>query len=392
MQNKFWKYRRFLLCGLIIIVAATLITFGKEDERGLYSIVEEDVIIEGDYIRANEYIQNRGIIIGDLITVSNEITNYGMVEGDIISLASSFKQMGNVKGDLRIAAEDIIIDGEISRNASILSNHILINDNGVIDGSVHAFANTINIKGFIGGDIRGVVGSAIISGNIKGNVLINARRIELEPGALIEGNLIYVSEEEQFIDPQFVQGTIEHRYPSTLGILSQFENFQNRWRALSIVRKIVFLLAYLIIGSITILIFKKPLIRAAAIVEEKSWINIVIGFSILIGVPVAAIILMIMIIGIPISFILLALYGILLYLAKIPVEIWLGHKIYKESPHPVVSFLIGSILIEAILLIPFAGWWASKLVMVAGIGAILIMIKRYYKHENDEIDPISPVH
>ncbi|WP_192930279.1 polymer-forming cytoskeletal protein [Alkaliphilus pronyensis] len=380
MPSKINNSKGLIFCIIAtLLIASLVVTFSYSKEDTVNSIINELEVIEGDYIIAEEYVVNKGVIIGDFISASNQVENHGMVEGDIIAVSASLLLKGKLKGDLRTATTEATIDGEINRNATIFANHILISDDAVIDGSIHTFANTVNIKGFVGGDVRGAVASSFISGNIKGNVTLYTNRIEFEPGALIEGDLTYISENQQNIDKQYVKGTIKHKYPTALSAEKQIENHIDRWKAFSIIRRIVFLISYLAIGSFSIMMFKKPFIRAASIVQEKSWVNLLVGLGALIGIPILAVLFMLLIIGIPLGVILVALYGILIYLAKIPVEIWLGNKIYRESPHPVISFLIGSLLLQATLLVPIVGWWASKAVMVVGIGATLIMIKEYYK-------------
>lgn len=385
MINSLKKFKVFIIILTLSLIGFTTIAYGSILQGNGYKTVGENQIVEGDFILITSNGINNGNIVGDFIVLGKEAINNGLVEGDILSLTSQLATSGIVKGDIRGFASQASIAGEVNRNASVFANLLIFEEGSVIDGSIHALANTMKLLGFVGGDIRGAANSLEIEGTIKGNVYIYAKTIEFNNGARIEGDLIYYSEKNLNIPQEYVGGVIEHRYPSATSLPYQFNSLSQRIIRYRMLIKILFLLAYLMMGSVLIAVFKKAFLRAAAIIEEKFINSIGIGIGTLIAVPIVAILLIVTIIGIPIGIMLIALYVTLIYLSRIPVGIWLGQKIYKDSPHPIVSFIIGSVLLNAAALIPLFGWLISSISVVIGIGITLIMLKGYYKKEYEEI-------
>ncbi len=371
---------RLVIGTLIFILTGLTIGYAIDGYNNSETVLTEDRLIEGDYIKAGSRISNKGKITGDFIAAAaHELSHQGIVEGDLIAAASEVKIAGLVRGDIRVAATDILVEGEISRNASMFANRILQYKDSIIEGSIHAFSSHLDIRGYIGGDVSGANQSTSISGTVKGDIYVYTANLTLTEDALIEGNLVYISETEQSINPQQVKGSIEHRYPSTASRYDFTKQLQRSIRTASIFSRIILTLSYLIAGALIILAFRRPYERAATLLQERPWYSIGLGVSVLICTPIVAIIVMITVIGIPFGLIALALYGILLYIAKIPVGIWLGSRILRGETSLILWFVIGTLILEAVKLIPYLGLLASFGTLTLGIGATLLMLKQYYK-------------
>jgi len=265
-----------------------------------------------------------------------------------------------------------------------------LEEEGIIDGSVHVFAGDLNLKGFVGGDIIGGVGKAVISGTVKGNVKLHVDKINLEPGALIEGNLTYIATEEMAIDPARVKGKIIYQPSTRTEIQAGFNELRHQLRILFNVVKIIFAVSHLLIGLLLIKLFKKPYQRAAKLIEEKPLPSVGFGLGVLVVLPIVAMTLMITIIGIPFSILMLMAYGVLIYLAQIPVALWLGEKVLRDERRPYVAFIIGSLLIETLMFIPYMSFLGSIAVTIVGLGVTLVMMKEYYKKEDTSENTIVP--
>ncbi len=367
---------RFVVGALIVILTGLTIGYAFEAYNDSDTVLTEDRLIEGDYIKAANRILNKGKITGDfIVAASHELSHEGIVEGDLIGAAAESKIAGLVKGDIRLAATNISIEGEINRNASMLANRIVQYKDSIIEGSIHAFSSHLDIRGYIGGDVSGANKSITISGTVKGNIYVYTTHLIITEDAQIEGNLIYVSDTEQSINPNQVKGSIEHRYPSNTSRRDFTKQLQRSMRMVSIFSRMILTLSYLIAGVLITLAFKKPYERAVAILQERPWHSIGLGAAVLICTPIVAIIVMITVIGIPFGLIALALYGILLYIAQIPVGIWLGSRILRGEKSLVLWFIVGTLILEAVKLLPYLGWLPLFCALTLGMGATLLMLR-----------------
>ncbi|MBM7615426.1 bactofilin family protein [Alkaliphilus hydrothermalis] len=390
MLNLLKRKSKILFLVIVMTMLGGLIVYGMDYEDSNVNILENQ-IVDGDLIRGANRLSNKGTVVGDLIAAANDVNQEGTIQGDLISAAADITVEGVVKGDLRLVADDIRIAGEVNRNASMFAASVLLEEEGIIDGSIHVFAGDLNLKGFVGGDIIGGAGKAIISGRIKGNVKLYVDSIELSPEALVEGNLTYIGNKEMDIDPARVKGKIIYQPSTRTEIEAGFDEMKNQLRILMNVAKILFAIAQLLIGLLLIRLFKKPYQRAAKLIEEKPLPSIGLGLGVLVATPVVAITLVFTIIGIPFSALILMAYGILIYLTQVPVALWLGVKILRDEKRPYVAFVIGSLLIETLLLIPYFSFIGGITVTIIGLGVTLMMMKEYYQKGKPSLEnPILP--
>ncbi|GAB6086356.1 bactofilin family protein [Alkaliphilus crotonatoxidans] len=367
--------KQYLVWPIIIIVLMLtgLFSFSVQGQPGRPVNIAGGEVVEGDYIKGANRVVNEGNIKGDFIVAAQEVTQSGTIEGDFIGAVNHALIDGEVKGNIRSIVQSIGVQGEVNKNASVLASHFTLEEEGAIDGSLYAFVNYLNIKGTVGGDIRGAAGTVIITGRIKGDVVLRADKLYLEPNAIIEGDLIYTSSSPQEIDPSSVKGIIEYR-PADEKRLQLNK---------SVFLRTLFLISYLLVGLLFLRLFQGPAGRSAAFLNEKPLLALGIGLVLLVMVPVISFLLLISIIGIPIAILAMALYGILIYLAKIPVELWLGKKILRQDDRPYLSFIIGSLLIASLRFIPYLGWLITLGIIGLGIGLKSMMIKTYYSSSKE---------
>jgi cytoskeletal protein CcmA (bactofilin family) len=381
MLKKRNKISRILLFFLAVLFLMPVLVYGAEEVDSPHRMIRENQVVYGDFWAASERISNYGKVLGDFMVSGKEIYNEGIIQGDIISFSSTGSFGGIVMGNVRSAASELYLRGDINKNATVTGDYVFQHKNSVIDGNAYVFANNLDLQGNIQGNLRIFAKKAIIGGKVKGNVYVRTGELIIEQGALIEGNLIYVTEKELSIPSENVLGQIEHHIPRTRNLGKLTSDVREGMKVIQLIKKGLFLLAYLIVGSITIAFFKEPYEKAAALINERPWYSIGVGIVILIGIPIIAVLTFFTLIGIPISFLMMAAYGILIYLGKIPVGIWLGSKLLRGQKSSILCFLIGIILIEALGLVPYIGWWSSKIALALGVGATLMMLKRYYKKE-----------
>ena len=107
--------------------------------------------------------------------------------------------------------------------------------------------------------------------------------------------------------------------------------------------------------------------------EEKEPTNLfkhlAIGLAVLVGVPFAALLLMVTLIGMPISLIAIAMYCILIYLSTIASAYYVGSWVMKEKEVNETILLIGSLFVLYIAkVLPVVGGFISLVSLLLGLG------------------------
>jgi len=97
-------------------------------------------------------------------------------------------------------------------------------------------------------------------------------------------------------------------------------------------------------------------------------------------VPIAICIALITLIGIPIAAVAAAVFAVLVYLARIPLAIWLGRVLLGASARTsghgaLVHFLAGGLVLLLLGLIPFLGGLVTLIATILGFGTIMLLLQ-----------------
>ena len=110
--------------------------------------------------------------------------------------------------------------------------------------------------------------------------------------------------------------------------------------------------------------------------------------------PVAGLLASVLIITIPLVFIAGMIFGLLVYLARVPVAIWIGswilERLGRTRKSPYLAFLVGITALYLAFLIPYLGnlaWWATLFV---GLGAIVLYLSDQWQQRRPP-GPAAPV-
>jgi hypothetical protein len=138
-------------------------------------------------------------------------------------------------------------------------------------------------------------------------------------------------------------------------------------------------LASLLVGFILIALSPRFARRITDTLYCRPWLSLGIGFAILVGGPVAAVILLVIMVGIPMSVFGFFAYVVLLYLSSIFIGLAVGEKIIrlfkKEGGiSQYAALALGTTVLFLVGLIPWIGFAVKMLVVVFGMGMLAVGI------------------
>jgi cytoskeletal protein CcmA (bactofilin family) len=330
---------------------------------------------------------------GDLYLYSGTIRIDGVQEGDVTAFTHSLTVTGEVTGDMYVMAETITIDGKVGDSVRYFASGV--NINGSIDGDlivfggdvtlapkarvtgdVSAFAGHVVMDGTVDGSLKATGGSVVVGGAIAGNARIKSDEVEIHPNARIGGDLSYTSRNRLDLEGKgIVAGDIDYMESKEKegrgGLPTVGKCFKWIW----------FTLAGLVAGLAALAIFRRSAPAVLAALSGDTLRSAGFGFMAVIVVPVAAAISCILIITIPLAALVLLLYLVAVYLAKVPVGVWLGQRILKAlgrtDPSPYWSLTTGLLALYVVFPIPVLGTLAWFACLFLGLGAIILGTRAY---------------
>jgi hypothetical protein len=363
----------------MLFFTAPVLAFDARSDNTI-NISEEQVISEDLYLGGNT-ITIDGTINGDIWAGARTISISGPVDGSVMAVAKTIVISGDIEHAIRVAGEKINIIGNVAGDLFVAGSEINIENTAHIKGDILFSAGALHIDGIIDGDIRGVGGEITISNKVGGNIDLEVNKLTIISTADIKGSLTYTGEKRATIQAGAqIAGTTTHKLPKA-------EKDQSKTFPLALFSgmktKFIGFLMALITGMLIILIAPKRLTSIAESIHASPGPSAGWGSLILFITPIAAIIVCITIIGLPIGLIALALWGIAIYLAQIPVGLFLGQWIInhfgvvKDSKGFMIGALaVGLLIIKLLTLVPYFGFFIGLTVILFGLGAVVANARR----------------
>lgn len=331
---------------------------------------------------------------GDSYSIAANIDVAGTHDGDLFALAQTALISGEITGDLLFAGQSIDISGHVGDSVRVWANGVTVT--GTIDGDLIVFANQVNLhpRGHVTGNLAALAGSAIVQGRVDGDLrftggkvavgghvgrdaIIEADSIDLDAEARIGGDLEYVARKPLEIDTgEIVAGEV--RFEKEVDDEADDEPFIT---ASSVFWWVGYTLAAMLVGMVALGLFRRTAPAVAARIQQDAMMGALIGFGVFFVVPAAAVLAIVIVIALPLGVMALALFVVALYLAKIPVALWLGGRLLSWSGQtersPFLALALGMPVLYLLFELPYLGFFVWVATAWLGLGAILLTVRNH---------------
>ena len=316
-----------------------------------------DAETDDDVFAAGGDIEFRGAQVLDIFAAGGIIDVSDVAAQDVILAGASVSTRAMLAGDF------------IAAGASVELGHT-----AEVAGDVLAAGSRVALLGDVDGDIRAAGGEIRIDGTVGGDVNLTGGRIVLGPNANIQGDLTYRGGDDlRRMDGAQVAGQIERRTfdePEMPGLVEVVFAGALGWVG-AVLSGVA--LAALLIGALP-----RLLAGASDGIAVQPWPSLGIGLILLVGVPVAAFVLMATVVGIPIGVLALLAYGLLIAVGVIAAALAIGkHLPWVGGRHAgLLRFgprfgraVAGIVLLALVALLPLLGGFVLLLAATFGLGA-----------------------
>jgi len=283
--------------------------------------------------------------------------------------------------DLTVAGANVKIAGELNKGLNAFGANLDISGN--VDGELNAFGANIVLSGKFRSKVNAGAANLVLEGTFEDNLEVGAAKITIMPAAVIKGNLNYASAILDRQEGSQILGQVAQKQREIRP--DEREKRRSKGKKVALAVKIIIgvlsIAALIVVGLIVNTFFPEQTENTVALISESPWKNIGVGFVFLVAVPVAIIIAFITIIGIPAGIIAGFIYGLILYISRIYIGVWIGRKIiglFKKSQITtfIWPFVIGIVTIAVIGLIPFVGWIFKLFCLLISLGALWLALWR----------------
>lgn len=342
-----------ILSALAFITVFSSSSYGLDIRSGDKPVtVPSGETIDDTLVAFGESITVDGTVTGDLLAFARQVTVRGMVKGNVISFAQHVEVEGTVEGSVFGFAQSLATRGQVAHNFYAFAQTADAARNSRIAENAIVFAAESNIEGTIGKDayIRAASIRVSAPARINGSLIGRAARpenVHIDPGAVIAGKTD-------------VQGPRPR--PSRYATLS-FYVWQTIWLAAAFLTG---LLLFWIVPALS----RLPLATTRDMLASAG-----VGFIVLVGIPIAAIIAAVTLIGLPLGLIALACWLVAIYFAKIVVAGFVGRSLLeKGDTHAPIALILlaGLVPIFIAINLPYVGALVNFLLIILGLGMLVV--------------------
>ncbi len=317
-----------------------------------------------------------GHLMQSSFLAASQLTFAGVADQDL-NMAFQIGTLSGIVGqDLRVVGDMVKISTRVGQNLVVVGRDVHVEVNALVKDGLAVAGKKVLISGTVQGKTDVVGENVQIDGTLLGDVVVRTKTFTLGPNARISGTLTYSA--DKVVDlPAGVAAAQTKRLdaaPSSSG---------NEWYTLfgkvaaDKLFSLLFSATFLIVCLLLIWAWPGAAQRYGEAVSRSVWGSLGWGLLLLVGVPIAVILLTVSIVGIPLALLMTVVYLMGLFFSKLGVSCWLGGLVLFQMKHKkvMVTFLVGYAVLVVVGLIPILGTMVNWLAMIIGLGA-LVMVRR----------------
>ena len=340
---------------------------GSNYKLGTTIRITQSDTVSNNVMAAGRFVDIFGHLNDDLCSASRNLVINGSVGDDAIAVAQSVTIRGTIGDMLVTAGETVVIDGEISGDLFAAGSEIRLTKNALIGGNAALAAGTLLIEG---GQINGwarLAGSEI---NLNGSV---GRYVEIYSNNISFGDNYSPSSSTNITTTRELSREDFANAPEELTIV--VEEAEETWASALLFSTWLYV-AVLIIGFLTISLFRQTTTDLYRYSHERYFKNTGIGLLLFLGIPIAIIVLFILVLTIPLSVITMMIYALALLFGFLLVAVSLGTGVlrYFRTEDKFADYYwglaLGMILILLLIALPYIGPFINLILIFFGLGTL----------------------
>lgn len=358
---------RCLAVALILAAIMAQPAAALEIRGGPLSRVESTETINDDLYIASGRVNVDGHVKGDVVAAGGTVRVRGQVDGDALIAGGNVEVTGRVGETIRAFGGTLTIEGPVGADVVVVGGSVEIDQNARVTRDVAVTGGEVMLRGSVGRNVMVAAGRVVIAGNVGGNVLVRGGEVVVDAAAVIRGNLTYSSEQPVKIssDARVSGRVIQEQYP-----VRPMPSARTT-RAFRLVFGLVDFLWMLVLALAMVALVPQGVGATADALSARFWGSLGWGILLLIGIPIAVIVLVVVLVGIPVAIVLLLAHILAVFASHAAAALAIGRvAITRASAYAQV--VIGVVIIAIATNLPVAGVFLRLAVIAVGLGAVAI--------------------
>jgi cytoskeletal protein CcmA (bactofilin family) len=309
---------------------------------------------------------------GDVVVAGRDIRIAESVTGDILAAGWHVDLSAPASDDVRMAGGEVTLNAPVRGDVTVAGGDIVIGPKTTVTGRAWLSGGTVTVSGVFERDLRIAAQNVTIGGEVREPLFIIAENVTIDPTARLLGSVTYKSPAPATIAPgATIGGPVKHELIAKRDV--------EKARGVPLVSSFFFTSHLLLVGLLVIWFVPNAADRVTAALRERPWQSLLVGFVLLVTVPVAAVILIFSILGLPLGLALGALYATAIFLAVLRTAFYVGEAeahAFKRAlaiRRDHALWLVAGVVTLAVLRgIPLLGAGVMFFSVLFGLGALAL--------------------
>jgi cytoskeletal protein CcmA (bactofilin family) len=351
------------LCALLLGTSAVSAQQAGESivTRGTQ---KEDLYLAGGSVTVAATVE------GDVVTAGGYVSVGDDIRGDVIAAGGTVTLGGKVRDDVRVAGGTVTINGEIGDDAIAAGGTVTLAPSAVVNGRAWLAGGRLDVGGTIRRELKATGGRIALAAEVFGDATLAGETIEIGPGAVIHGNLNYLSPNEALIDKDArIDGSVT-RLPFEPHAAPRLPRAGARLGVMA---------SLMVTGAVLVLLFPSASSAAAGEIGRAPWKSLGLGLALLTATPLVIVLLLASVLGAWLGLILLAAYLVSLLLGFLAGALFVGEWGLRLARREAagkgwrIAALIGALLVVGLLgFVPVIGGLVTFALLLLGLGALAL--------------------
>jgi hypothetical protein len=319
----------------------------------------------------------------------------GNVNGDLFTAGGTTTISGQVRQSVRAAGGTIMLSGPVGEDALIAGGTTGVGGSARIGRDLLATTGTASINGPVTRNVLVSGGDVTLATPVGGYVKAEVDTLRLASGAQVAGGLTYTSPRPaEIASGATVAGATQRFEPQ----LYQQPVGPFSGPGVAIIDWLRGLVGLGVLGLAIVFLFPRFSQRELDVSRRSPWASLGLGFALMVGVPIFAIVVLIMgamLGGWWLALFVLAAYVLALVVGYIMSAVYVGRSaiavLRLSEQHFAWYLLEGLALLGLLTLIPFVGGFVGLLAVVFGLGALTLAVVDAYRAQQVVWQPVAPI-
>ena len=339
----------------------------------------------GDLFVAASEVTVDAPVAGDLFAVGGRIAVEAPVEGDVLMMGGQLRLRAAAARSVYAGGGQVELEGAVGRNLRVAGGQVTLARDARVAGNASVAGGQLRLFGAVDGQVQVAGGRVLIDGPVAGDVVAAAGALALGPNARIQGRLHYRSGDSLDLDPAAqVLGGIERLPMPPHGDERWDRDMPRPDDGPGIAGWLVGVLGWGLLAAVLLAVWPGVTAAVSDTLRGRAGRSLLLGFALLVCVPVAVLLLAITLVGLPLALLALAAYLALLPLGYVLTAIGLGDWALRRwragtaagrGPR-IAAACLAVLALAGLRALPFVGGAVALLAVLAGLGAIVLRATR----------------